>query len=200
MMGFFVSLVFAAVVLALAYRPYLHLGSSWDELASVEPLEQTRSTASQEGDEFDSFLAIVDLYPENVPFDYFEIYARIPLHPIPRLLWPEKPLLFTSSWDDFLFRSGIGVGASESLLGDFYIQMGLGGAAIGMFVVGIIWRFLYAYLQRFPSGDFMQLVYATAVGNVPSLIAQSGVAAFWKWFPLMIPSVVFAYWVVRKRT
>ena len=53
----FATLVFAAVVVALAYRPYLHLGSSAEELASVDPLDHTVSTASQEGDEFDSFFS-----------------------------------------------------------------------------------------------------------------------------------------------
>jgi len=195
----FATLVFAAVVAALAYRPYLHLGSSAEELASVAPLEHTVSTASQEGDEFDSFLAIVDLYPEYISYDYFSIYARIPLHPIPRFLWPDKPPLYVSSWDAFLFQSRITWGASESLLGDLYIQMGILGVFIGMVVSGVLWRFFFAYLQKAPSSGFMQLFYAVAIGNVPTYIAQSAISAFWKWMPLIMPSVVFAYWVVRKK-
>jgi len=195
----FATLVSAAVVVALAYRPYLHLGSSAEELASVDPLEHTLPTASQEGDEFDSFLAIVDLYPAYIPYDYFTIYARIPLHPIPRLLWPDKPPLFVSSWDAFLYQSRIGWGASESLLGDLYIQMGLLGVVIGMVAAGVLWRFFFAYLQKAPTSGFMQLFYAVAIGNVPTFVVQSAISAFWKWMPLIMPSVVFAYWVLRKK-
>jgi len=195
----FATLVFAAVVVALAYRPYLHLGSSAEELASVDPLDHTVSTASQEGDEFDSFLAIVDLYPDYIAYDYFSIYARIPLHPIPRFLWPDKPPLFVSSWDAFLFQSGISWGASESLLGDFYIQLGLLGVVIGMVFSGVLWRFFFAYLQKAPSSGFMQLMYAVALGNIPTYVVQSAISAFWKWMPLIMPSVVFAYWVLRKK-
>ena len=195
----FATLVFGAVVAALAYRPYLHLGSSVEDFASVNPLGHTVSTASQEGDEFDSFLAIVDLYPAYIPYDYFSIYARIPLHPIPRLLWPDKPPLFVSSWDAFLFQSGIGWGASESLLGDLYIQMGLLGVVIGMLFSGALWRFFFAYLQKGPSHGYMQLMYAVALGNMPTYVVQSAISAFWKWMPLIMPSVVFAYWVVRKK-
>src|SRR2546427_3657788 len=42
------------------------------------------------------------LFPYTTLFR--SIYARIPLHPIPRLLWPDKPPLFVSSWDAFLYQ------------------------------------------------------------------------------------------------
>ena len=191
---------FLAVSLTLAYRSHIHLGASWEDLAAVDLAGAAITAISQPRDEFDSFLAIVGLYPDSLNYDYFGIYGRILIHPIPRLLWPDKPPLFVSSWDDFLFRTGIGWGSSESVLGDLYIQMGLLGVLIGMFVAGVLFKFLYAYLMRAPSTPFMQLLYAVAIGNIPIFVIQSGIAAFWNWMPLMIPGVLVAYWATRKRT
>ncbi len=188
-----------AITLTLAYRSYIRLGVSFAELASVDPLAAVTTTVSELGDEFDSFLAIVNLYPSKLPYDHFSIYGRIFIHPIPRLIWPEKPPLFVSSWDEFLYNSGISWGASESLLGDLYIQMGLLGVIIGMFTSGIVWRFLFAYLDRAPSRGPMVLLYAVAVGNAPSFIVQSAISAFWKWMPLMIPGTAFACWLASKK-
>lgn len=190
--------LFIAISLALAYRPYLHLEAGPEEDEIVDIKGTALKTLGNTGDEFDSFLAILSLYPDSLDYDHFSIYGRIFIHPIPRIVWPDKPPLFVSSWDDFLFQSGIDEGASEGLLGDFYIQWGLFGIAIGMFFVGVIWRTLFEYLRRAPRFGFVQLVYAIAVGNTPSLIMQSGVSAFWKWFPFIIPFTVIAYRLARK--
>lgn len=192
--------IFVSISLALAYRPYLHLGVNPADFAKAAPVETALEAISRPGDEFDSFLAIVSLYPDRINYDHFQIYARIFIHPIPRLVWPDKPPLFVSSWDDFLFQSGISWGASESVLGDLYIQLGLVGVIIGMFMSGVLWKFLFAYLQQAPSSGLMPLLYAVTLGNVPSFIMQSGISAFWKWMPFMIPGVVIAYWVTKRKT
>lgn len=190
--------LFIAINLALAYRPYLHLEVDPAEFAEVDFRDSTLNTLSKTGDEYDSFLSILSLYPTALDYDYFGIYARIFIHPIPRIIWPDKPPLFVSSWDDFLFRSGIQEGASESLLGDLFIQWGLTGIAIGMFFLGILWRMLFDYLLRAPRFGFTHLVYAVVLGNTPSLIMQSAVSAFWKWFPFIVPSIIAAYFWARE--
>lgn len=190
--------LYLAITLALAYRPYLHLGVEEEEMV-VDMAATSSKTLSQAGDEFDSFLAVVSLYPRYIDYDYFLIYRRIPLHPIPKLLWPAKPPLFVSSWDDFLYQSGITVGSSESLLGDLYIQLGTLGVILGMLTLGVFWKALYAYLQRSPSNGLAQLVYAVTIGNVPSIVMQSTISAFWKWIPFMVPGIIAAYWFASRR-
>lgn len=192
-------MLFLAVTLTLAFRPHLHLGADTSDLAGVSITGAAATAVGAPGDEFDSLLAVVTLYPERIGYDYFRIYAQIVVHPIPRLIWPDKPPLFVSSWDEFLFQSGITPGASEGLLGDLYIQMGLLGVVIGMFASGVLWKSLFAYLRRAPSSGFMQVLYAVAIGNVPSFVMQSAIAAFWKWMPFMIPSVVLAFLLSKRR-
>lgn len=195
----FWAFLFVAITLALAYRPLLHLGADPREFAYVDTRETALGTISDVGDEFDSFLAIVTLYPKTIEYDYFKIYTQIPLHPIPRLIWPKKPPLFVSSWDELLERSGITEGSSEGILGDLYIQWGLTGVLLGMALLGVFWRGLYAYLLRAPTGTFAQLMYAVFLGNVPTLVMQSGVSAFWKWIPFMIPALVLSYRFARTK-
>lgn len=185
--------------LALAYRPHLHLLANKDDFASVDPLKVTEDAFSNAGDEFDSFLAIVSLYPEPIDFDYFALYGRLTVHWIPRLVWPDKPAVFVTSWDRFLDASGIGGGSSESILGDLYIQMGVFGVIGGMLVSGALWRFFYAYLLNAPTSGIMQVFYAVAIGNFASYFAQGPPAAITKWAPFMLPSIVVAYWIAGKR-
>jgi hypothetical protein len=196
--AFFGLFLFAAMTATLAYRMELHLGSSLEALGAIDPVQTAPGTVSGIGDEFDSFLAIVSLYPERLPYDYFWLYSMIPLHPIPRMWWPGKPALFVSSWDDLLFESHLAVGASESLLGDFYIQLGVAGVVIGMFVCGMFVKFVFAYLQRAPLNGWIQLLYAVAIGNFPSLIVQSGISAVWKWLPFMVPAIVATAWLASS--
>ena len=54
-------------------------------------------------------------------------------------------------------------------------------------------------LKEYPELEKLFLVGdAVAIGNVPSYVMQSPISAFWKWFPLIVPGVVFAYWLASR--
>jgi len=195
-LGILVVFIACSVLLALAVRPHLHLSATTADFQSISFLDSTRNL-SQRGDEFDSYLAVISLYPLEIEYDYFGLLLHMPLHPIPRALWPDKPPLFTPSWDTFLFASGIAPGASESILGELYMQWGTGAVLGGMFVCGILWRGFYDYLRRCPRAPFMQLFYAVALGNFASFIAQGSVSAITKWLPFTLPGVVIGYWLCK---
>jgi len=194
--GILMLCIISSVVLALALRPHLHLKATADEFRNISYLDSF-SNLSLPGDEFDSYLAAIALFPEQIDYDQFSLLLHLPLHPIPRSIWPDKPPLFTPSWDAFLSASGISWGASEGILGELFMQWGAGAVLFGMFVSGVLWRGFYDYLLRAPHAPFMQLFYAVALGNFASFIAQGSVSAITKWLPFILPSIVVSYWLCR---
>jgi len=73
-------------------------------------------------------------------------YLRIPLYAfLPRFFWPEKPIGQSILFGvDYLGTNG-GVNIGVSNPGDLYSKLGLSGLIIGMFVLGLIYRFVYEY-------------------------------------------------------
>ena len=76
----------------------------------------------------------------------------IPVAFVPRLVWPNKPDIALGMWfTDNYWRSpwevqlaGAGTqGTAFYLPGDFYMNFGLIGVAVGMFVVGLVTAYVY---------------------------------------------------------
>jgi hypothetical protein len=69
----------------------------------------------------------------------------LPFYPfVPRFLWPSKPILQEGGWFTIALRGGAGdatsAGSSTAVTypGDLYLQFGLLGVPLGMFVLGVI--------------------------------------------------------------
>lgn len=181
------------------YRQYVHLGSDWKAFQNNFTIKSIFRTAFNPGDEFTTYLAEVKLVPEFVPYDYFRIYTGLLIHPIPRLIWPDKPTLFNRQWDEFLPKSGLGWGSAESFLGDLYAQLGIWGIAIGSFLSGVLWKFFYAYLLQGISRRSVILLYAVVFPNMFTYLAQSAAIGILKWAPYMVPGTLLAIFLAREK-
>lgn len=181
------------------YRQYMHLGSDFSQITQNLKPSKIFRTAFSTGDEFNSYLAEVALVPNSVPYDYFNLYYRTLLHPIPRLIWPDKPVFLNSQWDEFLSKSGMNWGSAESMLGDFYAQLGILGIIIGTFFSGIFWRTIYEYLKKRIKNRSVILIYAIILPNMFTYLAQSALIAFLKWMPYMVPSTIIALLLSRNK-
>jgi hypothetical protein len=70
--------------------------------------------------------------------------AYVPLSFVPRLLWPGKPRFETGQWVTSHFGPGPEIESSTGAtwIGEFYYNFGWPGVVLGMFVLGIWFRFL----------------------------------------------------------
>lgn len=182
------------------YRQYMHFGSNWSEISKDLNFRKISSVAFNPIDEFSSYIAEIALVPEAIPYDKFNLYLRTFTHPIPRMIWPSKPALFNRQWDDFLSKSGLEWGAAESMLGDFYAQLGIFGIIIGTFFSGILWKTIYSYFRRAPENRSVALIYAVMLPNMFTYVAQSALIGFLKWTPYMVPSTIIALILSRKKS
>ena len=72
----------------------------------------------------------------------------------PRFLWNNKPLSMNADGNAFghkihvLDDSDLKTSVGPTIIGDWYINFGLAGIIFGMFLMGIIFRFIYNYLIK----------------------------------------------------
>ena len=77
----------------------------------------------------------------------------IPLAYIPRALWPGKPIFDMGQFvtDNYWGGPGIKSNTGPTWVGEFYMNFGLAGVAIGMAFLGVFFRILHETLFRRPT-------------------------------------------------
>lgn len=194
-----IALLFLLLSVIPLYRGNLYIGSSFSKITDNISFKQIIAFPFNSLNEFNSYLAEVSLVPNWVPYDYFSVYFKTIVHPIPRSIWPEKPTLLNPNWDNFLSKSGMIKGSAESLLGDFYAQMGIWGVIIGTFFSGILWKIFYEYYKGASENRSVILIYAIVIPNIFTYLAQSALIGFLKWLPYMVPITIIALILSRKK-
>lgn len=96
-------------------------------------------------------LAVVSFYmPDSVDYLYgTSILGLISLF-IPRVLFPNKPPLGSETYN-VLFNAeqySSGTGQNPSLMGEFYMNFGIIGLIVGMFIFGFVWGILNIWKQK----------------------------------------------------
>src|SRR5262249_46844558 len=109
-----------------AYRG-IYLGSDLQQLETplLEAVRYGALEGSEGQEELHSYLAVLDLFPDQIDYDYGEEYYALLVGWIPRAWWPSKPTLMSPRWEEYLFQSGINSGGATTLLGDLYMVLGL---------------------------------------------------------------------------
>lgn len=107
-------------------------------------------------------MAILERFPEDVDYQWGKTYAAFLFSPIPRFLIPEIkpygggvivtqtifPELEVPNPEHPLENRFASSGVVPTLVGELYLNFSLPGVIAGMFVYGVLLRFLYAYLLR----------------------------------------------------
>lgn len=100
--------------------------------------------------EIDALAGIIAQTPE--PHGYLwgrDFYLIVPWALIPRAVWSNKP--YPQDGDIFdikYWNLWKGANAGPPYIGDLYMNFGLPGILIGMFLTGILLRFIYLYLVK----------------------------------------------------
>lgn len=90
--------------------------------------------------------AIVSQTPEIVPYLYGRTYSNLLTSWIPRIIWPGKPQENLGNewakWYRLLDPSDFDTSYNLPWLPEFYMNFGVPGVLVGMFMVGLFFRFL----------------------------------------------------------
>ncbi|WP_291275029.1 hypothetical protein [Flavobacterium sp.] len=184
--GLFVILVIFSAARVLRYANASSEALSVDELyeESVERMEE-----SDDVNFIDGFMMMYQVYPKYLDYNYGLDHLNILLRPIPRNLWPDKPL---AGWfQNYQKKYGLEkttVGFSPTIYGVFYGEMG----TEGIIIFSVLWAFflvwLYRYINQFRSDLSWLLTGVLLTAMIP--VFRSGD------LPGDIAIVLMSYWPV----
>lgn len=126
--------------------------------------------------------AALAVIPETSSHTYGStILGDLVSRPVPRSLWPDKPLiprheLLRTVWPVEYQRGTIN--AEFSILLYFYWDFGLMGVVAGLAGFGVLARYLYRYLLRFPESAYARVVYSLGLWFVVIGLRDSPVDTF----------------------
>jgi hypothetical protein len=132
-------------------------------------------------EEFDSTTFVTMLVPVRTGYNWFSQYFRIFIWPIPRQIWPNKPI-YTSNivWMDY----GNFFGQTISMIGDAYTNFGLASVVLilGLYGLGLSILFKRAQTTASPTLFATNAVFAIFA---PLLFRDGEVGAYY-WIVIWI--------------
>jgi hypothetical protein len=123
--------------------------------------------------------------------------------PIPRLLWPDKPIsgrltVLQGLWGPSACQYGAQC-STFGAYGDLYLDGGLIGVALGFVVLGIFFRAAYSYLRSDPGNSFVQISYAIVFPYAALYFLQIFVDLT-SALIFMLPVLLLVIWLARRKS
>ncbi|WP_138506412.1 oligosaccharide repeat unit polymerase [Nostoc sp. PA-18-2419] len=203
----------SAIVLSSSYRPKTRLiiftiiailaisifavaGAMRNTTLAEDAVNQAaleRAFSAEDANMLDGFVMIQQVYPERLDFSWGMEHLEILMRPIPRALWPEKPVGgYMNKLNITINQSKGTLGISPSLLGSFYAEGGIIGIIFFSIVYGKIFASIVRYTTRihpFASILVRAILCACLIpllrgGDLPGIYAWFGMA-FWPCFLLL---------------
>lgn len=157
---------------------------------AVAEYRQNRSHNAMVSDvsEFDVSAATVTALQGASDYSYGSQYIRLLIWPIPRQLWPDKPV-FTNSVD--LNRYGDFRYLTTGLYADLFMVFGLPSVLIGMVLFG--WLAIRLYIKASEMVDTAPLLFFFVVlMYFKTIVRDGGVTVVYFWIFSCIPLIVLA--------
>jgi oligosaccharide repeat unit polymerase len=187
-----VAIALTVIALLFAMQFMLQYRNVGLTVALSEPAVEQQALSPNEylhvDDNFYRLCQVIQLIPDPHPYVYhgYLVYALV--RPIPRVLWPGKPV--DAGFDLTRAVGDREVSYSCSVIGELYMSLGLLGIALG--------GWLYGRLAALVNGVLSQ---STAVGGV--VIYSIGAMALFSGMRSMLELVLVSYvliaWVVLSR-
>lgn len=183
--------VFAVIILSL----FAFAGAMRNIQGAGENLNQAaveRASSSEDANMLDGFVLMQQIYPKRLDFSWGMEHLEILMRPIPRALWPQKPVGgYMNKLGLTVGRSGT-LGISQSLFGSFYAEGDVFGILFFSVIYGTILAAIVNYstqLQPFASILIRGILCACLIpllrgGDLPGIYAWFGMA-FWPCFLLL---------------
>jgi len=186
--------LFAREFLAIGYLVTLQ---GW-ELASL--LNVLRVEFVGNFIQLQTMTVLVGRVPHDVPYQLGRTFLATLTMPVPRGLWPSKPLpstgVFTLAfWPDTWLLGGTTL--PPGLFGEFYLNFGWIGVLIGAFLFARIGRALLARHTAAPQDPQRVLVYTLFVAMTAHYV-RGDFAVSVAFLELLLPTLILLYFCTRR--
>ena len=192
----------ALTAYALFAREYLAVGqlislTTWD-VASV--FNAIRIEFVGNFIQLQTMMVLVGRVPHDLPYQLGRTYLATATMPVPRGLWPDKPLpstgVFTLAfWPDTWLLNGTTL--PPGLFGEFYLNFGWIGVVVGAFLFARFGRRLLARHAAAPLDPRRVLLYALFVAMAAHYI-RGDFAVTVALLELLLPTVVLLHFGTRR--
>jgi len=192
----------ALTAYALFAREFLAVGqlvslTSWD-LASV--FNAIRIEFVGNFIQLQTMIVLVGRVPHDLPYQLGRTYLATATMPVPRGLWPDKPLpstgVFTLAfWPDSWLLNGTTL--PPGLFGEFYLNFGWIGVVLGAFLFARLGRRLLARHAAAPLDPRRVLLYALFVAMAAHYI-RGDFAVTVGLLELLLPTLVLLHFGTRR--
>lgn len=154
---------------------------------------QKRMQEASDQNMLDGFMMVLQVYPQYLDYGYGSEHFEILLRPIPRAIWPEKPVGGYANklhLNDKLMEEGRGtVGISQSIYGTFYGEGGTLGIVIFCVIYAVFFKVMFNRTKRYHSDMRYVLhgiIFASTIpilrgGDLPGIVAFIGMS-YWPVF------------------
>lgn len=157
----------------------------------LSPMEQLRS--KYDGPDFANFdflTFVTSVVPDRTgTFTYGSQYLQLFTEPIPRKLWPGKPVGAPVSF--FSLNSyGNFIGMTVTLAGDGWMSGGWVGLVVTLAVVGAVLGWLHRWFWKHSNENMASIFYLVGLAMVPQWYRDGGISVakflFWNLTPLIL--------------
>ncbi len=141
---------------------------------------------------------IVNRVPEDVDYLYGRSFIAIFVAPIPRTMWPEKPIVRIGPFvAEEIYGRITNSGIPPGFVGELYLNFGAPGVFLGMALIGALMASLYRKACARPQDWLFQVVYAISLFSIMfSLLSADFVLLISQLFRFGVP--IFLAWLVLK--
>jgi len=152
-------------------------------MSTVEKLSAAwdRNKSTEDATMLDGFMMVLQVYPQHLAYHWGSEHLEILYRPIPRSLWPNKPLGGYANKIGLNDNMGGGsVGISQSLYGSFYGEGGTIGIVVFCFIYAFVINRIMLISLRYKS-DVRHLIKGITIASLIPLLRGGdlpGVYAF----------------------
>lgn len=137
----------------LEYRGVGAGGAS--ELAEGKPSDEEGQVLIRVDDNFLRLAQMNAIFPESQPYTQWNYVVWVLSRPVPRMLWPGKPL--NAGFDLAAYTGQVGVSLSSSVIGELVMAGGWLAVALGGWLYGRLGRTLSTLLEGSPTQSALVL-------------------------------------------
>jgi hypothetical protein len=163
-------------------------------------VREVGNTAHDRIDHLSAFAHVISRTPASVPYWEGATYQTFFTSWIPRILWPDKPKKGLGQEYGHRYRF-LGAGDTDTSINleqtvEMYANFGLEGVLVGMFLMGLIYRFCYRVLNHPDGGDGALLIAATTFRSMVNIESDFSLV-----FGGLLQSVIlltFVLWLLAR--
>jgi O-antigen polysaccharide polymerase Wzy len=188
--GCSIVLVAGAIVMTRSY------GSGLDiRMLSGVRLSQVFFEGFSDSGTFFTTALVMDAFPTTFHFIGLEPLWIAMTLPVPRRLWPAKPL--PEFLDQFQYLTGTG-GQAVPVVGEHYMMAGWFGVVVGGIVIGVIYRRFWDFYRANPRNPIVVAMYAVAWALCFPVVNRGYLAqTLMEFFFTLLPLAVI-FWFAKK--